>query len=145
MVEPCSYHQEKKSTSLILLSLIYSFYSALSFELNKTNIFGVLFELTTQWSRKVHHIPSNIWLMRVASQVAHLVKNMPANAGDPRDAGLIPGLGRCLRKEMATHSSILAWKIPWQRSLLGYSPWGCRVGHDWEQTDTHAHSSLVHK
>ena len=32
-----------------------------------------------------------------------------------------------LEKEMATHSSILAWKIPWtegQRSLVGYSPWG---------------------
>ena len=29
-----------------------------------------------------------------------------------------------LEKEMATHSSILAWKIPWVRSLVGYSPWG---------------------
>ena len=29
------------------------------------------------------------------------------------DLGLIPGLGRSLEKEMATHSSILAWKIPW--------------------------------
>ena len=30
-----------------------------------------------------------------------------------------------LEKEMATHSSILAWKIPWtERSLAGYSPWG---------------------
>ena len=28
-----------------------------------------------------------------------------------------------LAKEMATHSSILAWRIP-QRSLVGYSPWG---------------------
>ena len=28
-----------------------------------------------------------------------------------------------LRKEMATHSSTLAWKIPW-RILVGYSPWG---------------------
>ena len=37
-----------------------------------------------------------------------------------------------LKKEVATHSSTLAWKIPWQRSLVGYSPWGCRVGHDWE-------------
>ena len=27
-------------------------------------------------------------------------------------------------KEMATQSSILAWRIPWQRSLEGYSPWG---------------------
>ena len=25
---------------------------------------------------------------------------------------------------MATHSSILAWRIPWMRSLVGYSPWG---------------------
>ena len=41
----------------------------------------------------------------------------------------VQSLGRedPLEKEMATHSSILAWKIPWtegQRSLVGYSPWG---------------------
>ena len=35
-----------------------------------------------------------------------------------------------LEKEMATHSSILAWRIPWM-SLVGYSPWGHkRVGHN---------------
>ena len=28
-----------------------------------------------------------------------------------------------LEKEMATHSSILAWIIPGQRRLAGYSPW----------------------
>ena len=38
------------------------------------------------------------------------VKKPPANAGD---TGLIPGLGDPLEKEMATHTSILAWKIPW--------------------------------
>ena len=32
------------------------------------------------------------------------------NAGDP---GSIPGLGRFPEKKMATHSSTLAWKIPW--------------------------------
>ena len=32
---------------------------------------------------------------------------------------------------MATHSSTVAWKIPWTGSLVGYSPWGRRVGHDW--------------
>ena len=37
------------------------------------------------------------------------VKNSPANA---RDTGVIPGLGRSPEKEMATLSSILAWKIP---------------------------------
>ena len=30
-----------------------------------------------------------------------------------------------LEKEIATYSSILAWRIPWiERSLVGYSPWG---------------------
>ena len=38
-----------------------------------------------------------------------VVKNPPANA---RDIGLIPGSGRSLEKEMATHSSVLAWEIP---------------------------------
>ena len=40
-------------------------------------------------------------------------KELPGNAGDIRDADLVPGSGRCLEKEMATHSSILAWKTPW--------------------------------
>ena len=44
--------------------------------------------------------------------VALVVKNLPVNAGDTRDVGLIPGLGRSLEEEMATHSSILAWRIP---------------------------------
>ena len=29
-----------------------------------------------------------------------------------------------LEKAMATHSSTLAWKIPWMEVLLGYRPWG---------------------
>ena len=29
-----------------------------------------------------------------------------------------------LEKEMATHSSILAWRISWTEELAGYSPWG---------------------
>ena len=37
----------------------------------------------------------------------------------------------CLEKEMATHSSIPAWSIPWTEELGGYSLWGHRVGHDW--------------
>ena len=41
------------------------------------------------------------------------VKNLPANAGKVRDFGSIPGLGGSPEKEMAVHSSILAWRIPW--------------------------------
>ena len=42
-----------------------------------------------------------------------MVKNLSDNAGGTGDVGSIPRLGRCLEKETATHSSILAWKIPW--------------------------------
>ena len=40
--------------------------------------------------------------------MAQVVKNLPANEGDTGDVVLIPGLGRSLEKEMATHSSTLA-------------------------------------
>ena len=48
-----------------------------------------------------------------ASQVPPVIKNLPANAGDARDADWIPGSGSPLEEEMATHSSILSWRIPW--------------------------------
>ena len=52
-----------------------------------------------------------------------MVKNPPAQAGDMRHMGSIPGLGRSLKKDMATHSSILVWRIPLDRgALAGYSP-----------------------
>ena len=41
-----------------------------------------------------------------------MVKNPPVNAGDLRDVGSLPGSGRSLGKGVATHSSILAWRIP---------------------------------
>ena len=41
-----------------------------------------------------------------------MVKNLPTNAGDTRDAGSVPGGEDSLEKEMATHSSILAWEVP---------------------------------
>ena len=42
-----------------------------------------------------------------------VVKNPPAKAGDIRDVGLILRLGDPLEEGLATHSSILAWRIPW--------------------------------
>ena len=47
------------------------------------------------------------------------VKNLPANGVDEEDACLILGSRRSLRKEMATHSSILSWKIPWTKESGG--------------------------
>ena len=42
-----------------------------------------------------------------------MVKLLPANAGDARDLGSIPGSGRSPGEGTATHSSILAWELPW--------------------------------
>ena len=62
--------------------------------------------------------------------MALMVKNQLANAGDIRDAGLIPGLERSPR-ELATHSSILAWRIPWTEEPGRLQSIGSqRVGHD---------------
>ena len=69
------------------------------------------------WSRgrRIDFRFNSLW----ASQVAQLVKNLPANAGDTRDVGSIPGSGRSLEEEIATHSHILAWEIPWTEELGG--------------------------
>ena len=48
-----------------------------------------------------------------ASEVALVVKNMPANAKDIRDMGLTPGLGRALGGGHSNPLQILAWRILW--------------------------------
>ena len=48
-------------------------------------------------------------------------KESACNVGDPSS---IPGREDLLEKEMATHSSILAWRIPWTKEPAGYSLWG---------------------
>ena len=50
------------------------------------------------------------WGCRLCSPGGSRVKNPPASAGD---VGLIPGSGRFLEEEMATHSRLFAWRIPW--------------------------------
>ena len=69
--------------------------------------------------------------MHGASQVVLVVKNPPANVGDIRDAGSIPGLGRSPGGGHGTHSSILAWRISWtEEPGRLWSMWSQRVGHD---------------
>ena len=47
------------------------------------------------------------------------------------DLDLIPGLGRSLEEGMGTHSSILAWRIPWTKWPSGLQSMGSqRVGHN---------------
>ena len=57
-----------------------------------------------------------------ASQVALVVKNLPANAGDIRDVGSIPGLGRSPGEWAWQPAPIsLLGESHGQRSLVGYS------------------------
>ena len=59
-----------------------------------------------------------------------MVKNPPANAGDTRDSSLIPEQEDPLEEVMATHSSILAWKIPGTEEPGKLQSMGLqRVGH----------------
>ena len=75
-----------------------------------------------------------------ASLVVQTVKNLPA-VWETQVWAL--GWEDPLEKEMATHSSILAWRIPWtKRSLVGYSPWACKES-DTTKWLTHTHHSLL--
>ena len=66
-----------------------------------------------------------------ASQVVLVVKNPPVNSGDIRDVGSTPGWEDSLKEGMATHSSILAWRIPWTEEPGRLQPIASqRVGHD---------------
>ena len=52
------------------------------------------------------------------SQVALVVNNLPADVGDSRHMGSIPGSGSSLEKGMVTHSTILVGEIPWIRGSI---------------------------
>ena len=57
-----------------------------------------------------------------------VVENLPASAGN---TGLVPGWEDPLKEVMATHSSILVWRIPWTEEPGGLQSMGSqRVGHD---------------
>ena len=67
-------------------------------------------------------------LLKGASLVAQMVKNLPA-----MQEIWVQVLGRedPLEKGMATHCSILVWRIPWTEEPDGLQPMGSpRVGHD---------------
>ena len=72
-------------------------------------------------------ISETVFLYLRASLVAQRVKRVPA-----MQETWVRSLGQedPLEKEMATHSSILAWRIPWTEELGGLQSTGRRVRHD---------------
>ena len=67
-----------------------------------------------------------------------MVNSLPANAGDPRDSGSVPGSGRSPGEGMAAHSSVLYWRIPWTEELGGPQP----VESQLDMTE-HAHTNAL--
>ena len=59
-----------------------------------------------------------------------MVKSCLANAGDMRDRSSISGLGRFPGGAWQLSPVFLSGESHEERSLVGYSPWGCRVGED---------------
>ena len=63
--------------------------------------------------------------------MALVVKNPPANAGDVKDAGLTPGLGRSPGGGPGNHSGILVWSLSWTEEAGRLQPMGSqRVRHN---------------
>ena len=86
----------------------------------------------TEWLSTVHstsHLKHFFWMLNGASLVAQIVKRLPA-VWETRVRFL--GWEDTLEKEMATHSSTLAWKIPWTEEPGRLQFMGSqRVRHDW--------------
>ena len=91
------------------------------------------------------HCSLVIWYLKLpntlhrTSLVAQRVKHLPVMWKTR-----VRSLGRedPLEKEMATHSSILVWRIPWTEGSGGLQSTGLqRVGHDWVTTHNTLHTS----
>ena len=65
----------------------------------------------------------HVYVITLGFPGGSVVKNPPANAGNAGDVGdpggRSPGMGDPLEEEMTTHTSILAWKLPWTEESGG--------------------------
>ena len=68
---------------------------------------GSSYILRTWWERQLH---PNIIFTVLRQGCEEVLKNLPVNVGD---GSSVPGQEDPLEKEMATHSSIFAWELPW--------------------------------
>ena len=73
-----------------------------------------------------------------------VVKESACNSGAAGHTGLISGLERFPGVGNGSHSGILAWRIPGQRSLVGYSPQGPKKLDTTELLSTHTCMYFIH-
>ena len=122
------FHVQNKNSNDILRSMVVNWFeergqpfSCLDLQLTFSKSFHLLVSprhiyLYTHFTGKNTEALAN-----GTSLVAQIAKNLPA-----MQEIQVPSLGwgNPLEKGMATHSSILIWRIPWTESLVGYSLWG---------------------
>ena len=84
---------------------------------------GISDSMEMNLSKLWEMVTGHLWRTRFQFGFAggSVVKN---HAGDTVEWVWSPGQEDPLEEEMATHSSILAWRIPWTEEPVGYSPWG---------------------
>ena len=88
------------------------------------------------WSPSAHYTSAAAggWHSSLPIDDGAAGKEFTCNARDTGDVSSTPGLGISPKKEMETHSSILAWEITWTGEPVGLQSSGLkRVGHDWSR------------
>ena len=76
------------------------------------------------------------------AQVALVIRNPPANARDIRDSGSIPGSGRSPGEGNGNPLQYSCPVNPIERSLVGYSPWGCKESDTTMLLSMHEHTCI---
>ena len=113
------HHSKKKNSSISLVSNPSPF-------LITTDLFSDLIDLSfpeCHVNGYIQYIAFQIWLYYLGSPGDSAVKNPSANAGDPREVGSIPGLGRCPGEG---HGDPLQYScLPWTEELGGLLPGAC--------------------
>ena len=93
--------------------------------------FSVFFQCWEKEIFKCRHI--NQWILRNSHSNTIITAINMQNISKASKSFFMFSVGNfLLEKEMATHSSNLAWKIPWMEEPGRYSPWGCK---EWDTTD----------
>ena len=102
------------------------------FSVTWINLETIMLSEGSQKEKDEYRVLMHIW----TSLVAQMVKRLPT-----MQETRVQSLGQegLLEKEMATHSSILAWKIPWMEEPVGYSPQNRK---ELDTTEQHHFTSL---
>ena len=72
-----------------------------------------------------------------------VVKNPPASAGDTRDAGSVPRWGRSPGEGKGNPLQYFHGEFHGQKTLAGYSPWGCKESDMTERALKHTHTRAL--